>query len=88
MANGQHVDDDSRLHELAASNIRRLAERRGILLTHLPDRAGVSRAHFWKFMNGSHSASLRWLGKIARALEVTTDELLRPQEHPPGSKRR
>jgi hypothetical protein len=59
------------LHARLVENIKKQAERRGILLTHLPDRADLSRSHFWAVMKGSRSPTLGWVTKIAAALECS-----------------
>ncbi|HEY4178614.1 MAG TPA: helix-turn-helix transcriptional regulator [Kofleriaceae bacterium] len=63
------------LHRRVIVAIRDLAERQQIEMTHLPDRAGVARSHFWKVVYGTTSPTLRWLGKLAKALDVSTVEL-------------
>jgi transcriptional regulator with XRE-family HTH domain len=64
------------LHRRVVARIRELAEKRQIAMTHLPDRAGVARSHFWKVINGTTSPTLRWLAKIAKALGVSAIELV------------
>lgn len=78
-----HVDD---LHQRLADNIRRITEELGIVLTHLPDRAGVSRAHFFNVLAGRKSPTLSWLAKVAAALGVDPLELLRPVQEDLGGK--
>ena len=70
------------LHQRLADNIRRISEERGIVLTHLPDRSGVSRAHFFNVLAGNKSPTLGWLAKVAAALDVDPVELLRPSDGP------
>lgn len=53
-----------------------LAATRGITLSHLPDRAGVTRSHFWNVMAGKKSPTLQWLGKLAKALDVDVEDLV------------
>lgn len=65
-------------HRRVAERIRDLAAERGLALTHLADRAGVSRAQLWNVLGGSKSPTLAWLIKIADALGVDVIELLRP----------
>jgi transcriptional regulator with XRE-family HTH domain len=69
------VDDD--LHRLVAARIRGLAEARHLPLTHLADRAGVSRKQLWNVLNRDASPTLAWLSKIAAVLEVSILDLLR-----------
>ncbi len=40
------------------------------MLSHLPDRAGVSRSHFWDVLKGRKSPTLEWIEKVATSLEV------------------
>jgi len=56
--------------------VRELADAHGIPISHLPDRAVVARSHFWNVMAGRKSPTLRWLGKVADALDVDPEELL------------
>jgi hypothetical protein len=67
------------LHRRVAKRIRELANTAKIPVTHLPDRAGVSRSHFWEVMAGNKSPTLKWLGKIAASLEVDASALLQPR---------
>ncbi len=63
------------------TRIRALAAERSIAVTHLPDRAGVSRSHFFNVMGGRKSPTLRWIGLIADALEVDAADLI-PKRRP------
>ena len=65
------------LHARIAGNLRQLAERQGIPLSHLPDHAGVGRSHFWEVLAGRKSPTLAWLVRVATALDVDIGELLR-----------
>jgi hypothetical protein len=64
------------VHRRLARNIRRLARKRGILLSHVPDRAAVGRSHFFAVLGGERSPTLAWLTRVARALGVDVVELL------------
>ena len=59
-----------------AAKIRALAKQRNILITHLPDRAGVGAGHFWEVLKGTSSPTLVWLESIATALEVEVADLV------------
>jgi transcriptional regulator with XRE-family HTH domain len=72
------------LHRRLARNLRAIAMARGVTLTHVPDLAGVSRAQFWNVMTGRSSPTLRFLGRVAAALEVDASELL---AHPSRGRR-
>jgi len=64
------------LHKRLAANVRRIANERGISLTHLPDHAGITRSHFWAVLAGDKSPTLRWLQTLAKALDVDVADLL------------
>lgn len=56
-------------------------------LSHLADRAGVGRSHFWNVLGGKKSPTIRWLAKIAGTLDVDVDELVardEPSARPPA----
>lgn len=67
------------LHRRLARRVRELARAERIPVSHLPDRAGVGRAHFWDVLGGRKSPTLRWMGQIAEALDVDASELLLPR---------
>ena len=46
------------------------------MLSHLPDRAGVSRSHFWDVHKGRKSPTLESIEKVATSLEVRPEILL------------
>ena len=54
-----------------------------ISLSHLPDRAGVARSHFWEVLGGRKSPTLTWIAKVAGALDIDAGELLRNVETSP-----
>ena len=64
------------LHRRMVRRIKAAAKKRGMLLTHLPDRAAVSRSHFWDVLAGRKSPTLAWVSKIAAALEVDGSDLV------------
>jgi transcriptional regulator with XRE-family HTH domain len=63
-------------HRRVIEHIREFAAQRGITISHLPDRAGVARSHFWDVLAGRKSPTVSWLARIAVALEVDIDEML------------
>jgi len=65
------------LQRRMVTRIRELAEKRNIPVTHLPDRAGVARSHFWEVLNGNRSPTLKWMGKVAKALGADVNDLFR-----------
>jgi hypothetical protein len=64
------------LHTAMVAKIRSLAGRRGVPITHLPDRAGVGTGHFWRVLNGTASPTMAWLERIAAVLEVEVADLV------------
>lgn len=60
-----------------AGRIRELAKRKKLRLTELADRAGVSRGHLWAVLGGEKAATIDYLCRIAKVLEVDPAELLR-----------
>jgi hypothetical protein len=56
--------------------IKEVAREKKIPVTHLPDRAAVSRAHFWDVLACRKSPTLAWVTKVADALGVDPGELL------------
>lgn len=70
------------LHRRVIARIKATAEARGIALSHLPDRAVVSRSHFWDVLAGRKSPTLAWLAKVAAALDVDAGELVAAPARP------
>jgi transcriptional regulator with XRE-family HTH domain len=68
------------LHRRVADRIRRVAGERGIALSHLADRASVSRTQLWYVLRGKSSPTLEWLQKIAAVLNVRVIDLLQADE--------
>lgn len=50
--------------------VRRSAKERGVVLSHIPDLAGISRSHFWDVLKGRKSPTLDWIQKVAASLEL------------------
>jgi transcriptional regulator with XRE-family HTH domain len=65
-----------------AQRIREVAKRKGITLTDLADRAGVSQAGFWLAMGGKSGPSIDFVAKVAMALDVDPSVLVRPSRKP------
>ena len=70
------------LRDRLAKRIREVAKRRGITLTDLADRAGVSQAAFWEAMSGRSGPSIDFVAKVAAALDVDPDELVKRYRKP------
>ncbi len=47
-------------------------------MSHLADRAGVTRSHLWNVMAGRASPTVQWLAKIAAVLDVDPVALMTP----------
>jgi predicted transcriptional regulator len=68
------------IHKRLAVNVRARAKALGVPLTHIADRAGVSRANMWSVLKGEVSPTLAWLAKIAGALECEVSDLTATNE--------
>ena len=44
-------------------------EQRGLSMSELAEKAGVSRTHIWQVENGESSPTVDWLRKIAKAYD-------------------
>jgi DNA-binding Xre family transcriptional regulator len=65
------------LHRRIIRNIRSRAKAKGIVITYLPDHAGIGRSSFFAFTAGKNSPTIRWLAKIADALDCDVADLLK-----------
>lgn len=65
------------LQRRVARNIKRLAKERGITLTHVPDRGGLSRTHFYDVLAGRKWPTLKWLRDVAHVLNADVEEIVR-----------
>ena len=70
------------LRDRLAQRIREHAKRKGITLTDLADRAGVSQAAFWSSMSGKTGPSIDYVAKVAAALDIDPGELLKKPRKP------
>jgi transcriptional regulator with XRE-family HTH domain len=69
------------LREVFATNLRRLRHAKGLSQDTLAYDAEVSRSYLSQLEKGAFFASLRIVGRLADALDVEPDELLRmPQK--------
>lgn len=57
--------------------LQELREKRGLSQTHLADMAGIGRAHLSQIENGAVAARVNTLYALARALEMTLEEMFR-----------
>jgi DNA-binding phage protein len=69
------------LIRVIAANIRHLAEKRGIAIAHVADKAGIGRTTMWKLLDagerGASDPRLSTIEAIAKALGVEAPELMR-----------
>lgn len=73
------VVEDAEIQRLLARNIRALAKKKRIKLTHLADFADTGKSHLFRVLAGETSPSLRWITKMANALDVEPWQLLAPR---------
>ncbi len=64
------------LDEVLAKRLREVAEEKGIPISHVADRAGMSHSYFWKLLAAKASTSLKSVERLAGALGVDPLELL------------
>lgn len=76
------MDEEEQLRARVAERIRATADRKGISLRELAARANVSRGHLWAVLGGSSAASTDLLARLAKALEVDPDVLVRRPRKP------
>lgn len=66
------------LQRRLVNHVRELARKRGIPLSHVPDRSGLGRSHFFDVLAGRASPTLDWVAKIASVFEIDPVELFEP----------
>ena len=62
-------------------NLRRLTEIKGMPLTVLADRAGMSRSELFAVMAGEIDPDLHWLRRLAEAMDVSLADLFLVEEY-------
>lgn len=65
------------LRDVFAANLRRLRNAKGLAQDDLAYEAEVSRSYLSQLEKGAFYASLKVVGKLAKALDVEPAELLR-----------
>ena len=73
------------LRDVFATNLRRLRNAKGLAQDDLAYEADVSRSYLSQLEKGAFYASLKIVGKLAKALDVEPAELLKL---PAGRRRR
>jgi transcriptional regulator with XRE-family HTH domain len=77
------------LERVLAKRVRELAAAKGLPVSHVADRAGVSRSMLWELFNHKASPSLATIQKLSDALELEDPlELLRLDPAAPPRKRK
>jgi DNA-binding phage protein len=71
--------EDVEIQRLLARNIRALAKKKRIKLTHLADFADTGKSQLFRVLACETSPSLRWIVKMATALDAEPWELLAPR---------
>ena len=66
--------------QLLGRNVRILRSQRGVSQEELALEAGMKRSYLSDLERGTRNPSVRALGRLARALQVPPDQLLRPIE--------
>ncbi len=66
------------LQKRVVANLKLWAKKRKIPLSHVPDRAGLSRTYFWDILAGRKAPTFPWLEAISRVLEIDPVDLMRP----------
>jgi transcriptional regulator with XRE-family HTH domain len=77
------------LERVLAKRVREIAAAKGIAVSHVADRAGVSRSMLWELFSHKASPSLATIQRLSDALELEDPlELLRPDPSAPPKKKR
>lgn len=66
--------------QLLGRNVRILRSERGVSQEELALEAGMKRSYLSDLERGTRNPSVRALGRLASALQVPPDQLLRPME--------
>ena len=74
------------LERVLGARIRQIAHDKDIRLSHIADRADVSRSVMWELLGGKMSPTLDLVQRLAEVLEVDPIELLTARA--PATKRK
>ena len=66
--------------EVDVARLRELRRRRVLTLEELADKAGVGRNTIWRLEHGVMGAQPRTIRKLARALNVEPEELVKTED--------
>jgi antitoxin component HigA of HigAB toxin-antitoxin module len=70
------------VREVLASNLRHYADKQGVTLNALADFAGASRSQLYDVLARRKAATVDWVEKLARCLDVEPWQLLQPLSLP------
>ena len=74
------------LREMFATNLRRLRHEKGLSQDDLAYEAEVSRSYLAQLEKGTYFTSLKIVGRLADALGVEPEELIKkPESRPSGN---
>lgn len=62
------------------NNIRKVIDKKGLKITFVIEKTGISKSHFYDIMNGNANPSITNAIKIADVLGVTLEELFQVDE--------
>jgi transcriptional regulator with XRE-family HTH domain len=68
---------DQKAKSKVAENIKKYARKQNLPINSLADFAGVSRSQLYDVLAGKKSPTVAWLEKIAQALEVDVQNLVK-----------
>lgn len=57
------------------NKIRNVIQEKGLKITYVIEKTGISKSHFYDIMNGHANPSITNTLKIAEILEVTVEEI-------------
>jgi transcriptional regulator with XRE-family HTH domain len=69
-----------KLEKLLARRLREVAQDKGLPLSHVADRAGMSRSYFWLLLDARSSATLDAVQRLAEVFGVDPIALLTGRE--------
>jgi hypothetical protein len=77
-----------RTRDVLSVNLRREIDAQGEPVGAIASRAGVAVVEIYEVLAGEMSATVDWLERIANALGVTVEQLVRPQDQATAKTRR
>lgn len=74
------MENELQISQTVSRNLRIWRARRGLTQTEIAGRLGVSQSHFSRIELGKKTPSLRTLGRLAQALDITVSDLTATSE--------